>query len=300
MVSQSSIQFIDAALFCTSPLALSYADPDQKWIIRDHLLSLLDDFPSLGPSAGTFVHNDGTEVTLLYAAGDLRIPDSNPAVHVTIWVHENYPHMAPVVLVSSNSLNSTRRSHPFVGSSGGTVTPYLLCWGHPRCNLSDLARNLVKIFYHDHPFRDSINCGLAQPYFASKMEAIDRLACSIHYDVAAVRAKTAEDTEGLSILQVQMAERADVIASVITGLEHEEKNLKRRVAELTEGADMLMNWLKVHGDKNLAVAVEDAFESMDEKSRGVLDHLAADRAAEDVMYALEKGRNKGRCHLRCT
>ncbi|KAK6141618.1 hypothetical protein DH2020_024653 [Rehmannia glutinosa] len=80
IASPNPIKFIEDALFCTGPLALSYADPDKKWIIRQHLISLFQDFPFLKPSVDIFTHDDGTEVKLLNANGDLPVPRPGPAV----------------------------------------------------------------------------------------------------------------------------------------------------------------------------------------------------------------------------
>ncbi|KAL0459467.1 UNVERIFIED_CONTAM: hypothetical protein Slati_0573900 [Sesamum latifolium] len=98
--SPNPTHFVEDALFCAGPLALSYSDPDQKWIIREHLSSLFQDFPSLRPATGFFTHNDGTEVKLLNAAGDLPVSRPSPPVPVTIWVPELYPQTPPVVYVN--------------------------------------------------------------------------------------------------------------------------------------------------------------------------------------------------------
>ncbi|KAK4355486.1 hypothetical protein RND71_024457 [Anisodus tanguticus] len=69
--SPTSIQFIDAALSCTSPIiAPSYTDPNQISIIRRILISLLQNYP---PSIDAFAHNDGTGVNLLNANRELQV-----------------------------------------------------------------------------------------------------------------------------------------------------------------------------------------------------------------------------------
>ncbi|XP_057460552.1 protein ELC-like [Actinidia eriantha] len=293
MASQSSVQFIDAALFCSSPFALSYTNPDQKWLIRGHLLSLLQYFPSLNPLMDTFVHNDGTTVNILKATGDLHVSRSTPKVHLTIWLHQNYPHIAPIVFVSHTSTCPIHRDHPFVDpDSGATTSPYLLSWLYPRSNLLDLVQNLVNLFSHNHPF--AYNSAFSSLSHPSKREALDRLSCMLHYDMVALRAETEEEIEGLSALQVEMVKRVDIATSMILGLEHEKLNLKRRAMDLTDEADVLMNWLRVHNTKSGGEEIEeDAFEAVDKESSVMLDCLAADMGLEDLIYALDKAVERG-------
>ncbi|PKI32841.1 hypothetical protein CRG98_046767 [Punica granatum] len=160
-VVASPIKFIEAALSngAGSPFGLSYSDPNQRWLIRKDLLSLLQEFPSFAPSIDTFFHNDGTSTKLLVARACLRV-------------------------------SSIHSDHPFVDpSSGLTSRPYLSTWSHPRCSLSNLARNLVKLFLKDHPFWSSppSSEGPANPALASKTKALDRLSGMIHYDLAVLR-----------------------------------------------------------------------------------------------------------------
>uniref|UniRef100_A0A2N9G6G3 UEV domain-containing protein n=1 Tax=Fagus sylvatica TaxID=28930 RepID=A0A2N9G6G3_FAGSY len=291
----NSIQFIDSALSCTgTPFALSYSDPDQKWLIRKHLFSLLQDYPTLNPAIDTFNHNDGTTVNLLNAEGYLFVSHSLPLIALTIWIHENYPHMAPLVFVSPNPMSKIHPNHPFVDSSGATTTPYLQTWLHPGCNLRDLVHNLVKLFAIDHPLcLASPSSSFTHPSLVTKREALDRLTGAIHYDIVALQAKTEEEIEELSNLQGKMVERVDIATSIILGLDHERLAIIGKVKELTEEADVIMNWLRVN-DPKTAVAIaggeddDDAFEAVDEESNLVLDSLAADVAIEDLIYALDK------------
>ncbi|GFZ04782.1 hypothetical protein Acr_17g0003540 [Actinidia rufa] len=275
MASQPSVQFIDAALFCTSPFALSYTDPYQKWLIREHLLSLLQYFSSLNPSMDTFFHNDGTTVNILKATGDLQVSRSTPKVHLTIWLHQNYPHIAQlchhIPLPPKLALSAIQPFRP-----------------RPKPSQSLLS--------HNHPF--AYNSAFSSLSHPSKREALDRLSCMLHYDVAAIRAETEEEIEGLFALQFEMVKRVDIATiatSMMIGLEHEEKTLKRRAMDLTDEADVLMNWLGVHNTKSRGEEMEDddAFEVVDKESSVMLDSLAADMSLEDLIYALDKAVERG-------
>ncbi|PHT52900.1 hypothetical protein CQW23_07362 [Capsicum baccatum] len=293
----SSIQFIDAALSCTSPhFAPSYTDPSQKRIIRRHLVSLVQDYPHFKPYIDAFAHDDGTSVNLLNANGELQVSSSTPAVPLTIWLHESYPFVAPIVLVSTNTTYPIYDNHPFVDSSSGAVSSYYLVnWKYPGCNLSDLVHNLVKIFSLNHPFFNSApSDNFFHPSLASRREAVDRLSCTLHYDMTELLSKTHEEVEELSSLREQLVRRAIVAEFTVNVTENERTELKERVKVLTDEADKLSHWLKVNDRKSFsAEKVEDAFEATDENSKALLDCLEADRATEDLMYSLDKAVEQG-------
>ncbi|KAL2510749.1 Ubiquitin-conjugating enzyme/RWD-like protein [Abeliophyllum distichum] len=294
MATSSTIKFIEDALFCTNQFGLSYSDPDQKWIIRDHLISLLQDFSFLKPSVDIFTHNNGTEVKLLNANGEIRVSENKPLIPLTIWLHEFYPQVPPIVYVSPSSVHLISQNHPFVDSSGVISSSYLENWKFPRCSLSDLVRNLIKLFSHNHPLHyssSSSSSSSSHPSLVSKMEAMDRLVCNLYYDMLAFRSKTDQEIEYFSALQAEMINRVDVADSTIIGLEHERENLIKGIKELGDESDKLLNWLKVY-DKNWD-NILDAFEVSDKKSEILLDCKAADYAIEDLIYALDKAVENG-------
>ncbi|KAL1539707.1 protein ELC isoform X1 [Salvia divinorum] len=290
--SPNSIRFIEDALFCSDPLALSYSDPDQKWIIRQHLISLLHDFPSLSPSVALFTHNDGTVVKLLLASGELPI---SPPVPLAIWVHELYPHAPPIVYINTAaSPYPIHHHHPFADPTSGAITAaYVANWHSTKSSLSGLAHNLTKLFSHNHPLCWAASKAVgserwAHPSLASKMEAADRLACSLYYDAAAVVAGVRRETEELAAVQAALKERSEGLAIAVGQLEGERRGLKSRSDEMCEEVDILQNWLRVNGAANPgSAAVDDAFEGADGWSETAMDVLAADQAVEDLMYKLE-------------
>ncbi|PIN12842.1 Vacuolar sorting protein/ubiquitin receptor VPS23 [Handroanthus impetiginosus] len=289
----STIKFIDDALFCATPFALSYTDPDQKWIIRQHLNSLFRDFASLEPSIGIFTHNDGSEVKLLNANGELTVSRQAPPVPLTIWVHEFYPQMAPIVYVNlENCMYPVYENHPFVDYSGAIISSYLSNWNLTKCNLSDLVHNLIKLFSHNHPFYYTGSSNFTHQSIVSKMEAMDRLVCMIYYDMAANSAKTQEEIQNLWGIQGELEKRKEDIRVLIGGLGEERRRLKRRTEELSEECDELLNWLRVY-ERGSVFAIDDAFEALDEESESVLERLAADLGLEDLIYALDKAVEEG-------
>ncbi|KAJ6708968.1 TUMOR SUSCEPTIBILITY GENE 101 PROTEIN-RELATED [Salix koriyanagi] len=212
----------------------------------------------------------GTTVNLLQATGHLHVANHTPSIPLTIWIHENYPLMPPMVYVLSYSTSSIHQDHPFVHSSGATSSPYLQTWEFPRCNLTELVHNL--------------------------MEALDRLSGMLHYDTIVLLAQTGDEMEDLYNLQPEMVKRNDIIASMIVELEHERMNLTHKVKNLMNQADVLVNWLRVNDAKSHGKKLEDddiAFVAGDEDSRLLIESLATDRAIEDSMYALDKAVEQG-------
>ncbi|OIT34537.1 protein elc [Nicotiana attenuata] len=296
----SSIQFIDAALSCTSPpFAPPYTDPNQICIIRRHLISLLQNYPSLRPSIDTFTHDDGTTANLLNANGEMQVSSSTPAIPLTIWLHESYPFMAPIVLVSLNTSYPIYDNHPYVDSSGSVSSFYLVNWKYPGCNLSDLVHNLIKIFSHNHPFYYSAPSVYSfHPSLASKREAVDRLSCTLHYDMTELLSKTHVEVEELSTLREQMVRRAIIAEISVDEHETEISELKERVKILTDEADKVSSWLRVNDQSSFSEhPIEDAFEASDENSKVLLECLAADRATEDLIYSLDKVVEQGVVNL---
>ncbi|KAJ8899482.1 hypothetical protein K2173_018456 [Erythroxylum novogranatense] len=298
MAPTFATHFIDTALSRTGFSALSYPDPKQKWLIRKHLLSLIQDHPNFTPSTDTFFHNDGTIVNLLYVNGDLHISNHTPLITLTIWLHENYPYKAPLVYASSNSMSPIHECHPFVDASSGVVTsPYLQTWLFPKRNLSELVHNLVKIFSHDHPFAYLPSANFTHPSLASRMEALDRLSGMLHYDMMVLQAKHEEEMEQLSKLNEEMVKRDDIITAMIIGLDHENMNLKERVMALTNEADVLVNWLRVNNSKpelsRCRDERENVFQGADDESKMEIDCLATERGIEDVIDALYEALEQG-------
>lgn len=289
MVSSSSIRFIEAALEATGDRALSYVHHGLKWLIRDDLLSLFDDFRTLSPGSDTLTHNDGTTVHLLYAHGVLPVSSSLPPVLLTIWLHQAYPFVAPIVYVfPATGEQMVVHDHPFIAPSGSAVLPYLQTWQYPKSNLSDLARNLVKVFRICHPYGFiPTSPGRTDASLASKREAIDRLVAALHYDVKRFQAQIEEDMKQLCSRQATLRERTDMIDRALGDLELERLRSKEVAKQMVDNADVLSNWLQSHGTESCLYMEEvEGFEAADETDRCLLDNEAAAQAIDDSVEVL--------------
>lgn len=306
MASSSSLsprKFIEKALLASGPFALSYTDPDQKWVIRKHLTSFLQDFPNFDLSTDTFNHNNGTAVQLFRLDGSLRTPQQSTAIQLTIWVQENYPLTPPLVFViPPDSTVPVRTNHPFVNSSGLTNSNYIETWEYPPCNLLDFVRNLRRVLANDHPFvqTDSVPSP-TKTRSVSRPEALDRLVTSLHYDVLAIMTSSEEEIESLWRLQKEMKQRSDSVRTIISGLETERETLKENVLKLKDDTDALAIWVERNYPKLMKatsrdVGDEEMFE-MEEEKKLLVESLATDKATEDVLCTLEEGSRRGEMEI---
>ncbi|XP_052202120.1 protein ELC-like [Diospyros lotus] len=145
-------QFLSSVLSQRGPSALPYTE-DVKWLIRQHLMSLTDAYPSLQPKTATYTHNDGRTVNLLQADGTIPMLFQGVTynIPIVIWLMESYPRHPPLVYVNPTRDMIIKRPHSFVNPSGLVSTPYLQNWVYPSSNLMDLARDLSHFFGRDPP-----------------------------------------------------------------------------------------------------------------------------------------------------
>lgn len=146
------IQFLSSVLSQRGPSALPYTE-DTKWLIRQHLLTLISTHPSLEPKTATFTHNDGRSVNLLQADGTIPMPFQGVTynIPVIIWLMESYPRHPPCVYVNPTRDMIIKRPHPHVTPSGLVSIPYLQNWIYPSSNLVDLVRELGACFSREPP-----------------------------------------------------------------------------------------------------------------------------------------------------
>ncbi|OAY36280.1 protein ELC-like [Manihot esculenta] len=149
---QATQQFLSSVLSQRGPSSLPYTE-DTKWLIRQHLLSLIGTYPSLEPKTATFTHNDGRSVNLLQADGTIPMPFQGVTynIPIIIWLMESYPRHPPYVYVNPTRDMIIKRPHPHVNPSGLVSIPYLHNWIYPSSNLVDLVRELSTIFGRDPP-----------------------------------------------------------------------------------------------------------------------------------------------------
>ncbi|GLT76417.1 hypothetical protein SLA2020_480770 [Shorea laevis] len=145
-------QFLSSVLSQRGPSALPYAE-DTKWLIRQHLVFVISQSPSLQPKTANFTHNDGRSVNLLQVDGTIPMLFQGVTynIPIIIWLMESYPRHAPYVYVNPTRDMIIKRPHSHVTPSGLVSIPYLQNWIYPSSNLVDLVHSLSATFARDPP-----------------------------------------------------------------------------------------------------------------------------------------------------
>lgn len=298
--SSSALRFIDRALCTPGSYSLSYLDQEHRWVIRKHLHSLINEFPTFSAVSDHVTIEGGTKARLLCVFGDLRLSGSGGAVEIKITLYQSYPFVPPLVSLSSSSSSSPSEidwSNPLVDASTKTVsTPYLKTWKYWDSNLLDLVRNLRKIFKLRPPFVLPMASPSTPPlsrwaFWVSKREAIDRLYVSLSQDLAIFRDMTGKEIESLQVIREQLKVRSWVIKTTEEELGREKKRLFEEAEELEGRVDEVSAWVEDNHLVSLAMAEvqpEDCFFPIDQKSTVLLDNEAENLAIDDVVDALDK------------
>ncbi|KAL1542166.1 protein ELC-like [Salvia divinorum] len=312
MAQQYTQQFLNAALSQRGAAALPYSE-EMKWHIRQHLMQLVEAYPSLHPKTAVFTHNDGRAVTLLQADGTVPISFHGAAynIPVLIWLAEPYPIRAPLVFVNPTRDMIIKRPHPFVSPNGVVSIPYIHSWLFPSSNLLELARNLAQFFASEPPLYSqrnlNPNLNSPPPYGSGRMEdpaevfkkdAINKLIGDLSGDVREMRKGSEGQMEGMLVAQGVLRRRKEELRKGVKEMLDEKEALEQQLQVVLMNTDVLEGWLrdnegKSEGDNIESVDLDEAFEPRDALSKQRLDCAASDMAMEDAVYALDKAVQEG-------
>ncbi|KAJ4964940.1 hypothetical protein NE237_016789 [Protea cynaroides] len=317
--TQNFQEFLSNVLSKCGPSSLPYTE-DVKWVIRQHLLALIDIYPSLQLKTSAFTHNDGRTVNLLHAQGTVPMSYQNVIYYipVIIWLMESYPRHRPCVYVTPTPDMTIKRPHPHVNPSGLVSHAYLHNWIYPSSNLVDLVCNLSHIFSKDPPLytRDqtqkpnlrSSSLPSTVPSYSSspqhsedleevyRKKAIDKLMEKLQVDAEGLKNATTGDVEELFDLQEVLRHRDELLSKEMRKLEEEKESLEQELQMVLMNTDLLESWLRENEKrvrKTRTVEVEEIFEPCDRISRQMLECSAADLAIEDAIYSLDKAVQEG-------
>lgn len=134
-------------------LQLFTTDVNVKPIIREHLVSLFDSYPTLYPKSLSFTRTNGLCGNYLSLIGTIPMVHLGVTYHapIVIKVMETYPHYAPLVFVNPDRRMVINKKNPFVCPSGLVLTDYLAHWVSTSSNLLDLCRDLSTCFGNNPP-----------------------------------------------------------------------------------------------------------------------------------------------------
>ncbi|KAJ4912016.1 Protein ELC-like [Raphanus sativus] len=276
-------QFLTSVLSQRGPTALPYADTT-KWLIRQHLLTLISSYSSLEPKTATFTHNDGRSAILLQADGTVPMPYQGVSynIPVVVWLLESYPRDPPRVYVNPTRDMIIKRPHSNVSPSGLVSLPYLHAWVYPSSNLLDLAAQLSSAFSRDPPLYSQrrpppqsspsigsgysrpspsppIGSGYARPPPPSyhqqqqqtddaaevyKRNAINKLVEMVHVDLVTMRSAREAEAEGLLSLQATLERREGELARGLREMVSEKETLEQELQVVSMNTDVLDSWVR--------------------------------------------------------
>nr|XP_043622171.1 protein ELC-like [Erigeron canadensis] len=310
--SPPTVQFLNSVLSQSSPLALPYAE-DNKWLIRQHLVTLTESSPSLDLKIATFTHNDGRSVNLLQLDGTVPMVFKNVTynIPVIIWLMESYPRDAPLVFVNPTRDMVIERQHSFVNPCGLVSIDYLLNWVYLSSNLVDLVHRLSHFFAIDPPLysqcrpsvsltpslnpelssslAESVRPRTEDPGEVYRWNVIDKLVVDVFRDVEELRKKSEVEMEGMFKAQSVLRQRGEEITKGLREMHHEKEALEQQLQMVLMNIDVFEECVKVNKEELLNVVdVDEAFEPVDVLSKQMLECTAADLAIEDVVYAIDK------------
>ncbi|KAL1166614.1 hypothetical protein V6Z11_A06G207800 [Gossypium hirsutum] len=308
-------QFLSSVLSQRGPSALPYSE-DTKWLIRQQLLSLISNYPSLEPKTATFTHNDGRSVNLLQAEGTIPMPFQGVTynIPIIIWLMESYPRYAPAVYVNPTRDMIIKRPHPHVSPSGPSPNPSInssmtSTYGqHPPPPGPRVAATAAAAGYPPSPYgrvqhpqhsqaRPTSTDDAAEVY---KRNAMNKLVEMVHGDIIGMRKAREVEMEGMFSAQAVLRRREEEINKGLKEMQDEKEGLEQQLQVVLMNTDVLDSWIRDNegkiknlGKKNNNVAVDEAIHCVDVLSKQVLDSTAADLAIEDVVYSLDKAVQDG-------
>ncbi|KAK9813095.1 hypothetical protein WJX72_008931 [[Myrmecia] bisecta] len=126
---------------------------DVKWTVRQHLLDLHQEFPTLMIKVQTYTHTNGRSVPLLMVEGTLPMYYQGVKYNIPVsaWLPEAYPRAPPIFYVVPTPDMIIKPRHSFVDASGIVASPYIQNWVFPRANLVDMCTDTSIQFGQDPP-----------------------------------------------------------------------------------------------------------------------------------------------------
>ncbi|GAB4822413.1 hypothetical protein N2152v2_009459 [Parachlorella kessleri] len=128
-------------------------DAQFQSVIRQHLLDLVGDIPSLTVKQQLYTHYDGRSARLLVAEGTIPMYYQGVKynIPVALWLPERYPLAAPLAYVVPTADMVIKPRHSYVDPSGLVGSPYLRNWAYPASNLREMAQDTSILFSGDPP-----------------------------------------------------------------------------------------------------------------------------------------------------
>eukprot|EP00891_Asterochloris_glomerata_P007192 jgi/Astpho2/7192/e_gw1.00113.157.1_t len=294
---------------------MPYSD-DRKWTVRQHLLDVVQEFPTLVLKAQTYTYPDGRSATLLMVEGTLPMYYQGVKynIPVAIWLTEQYPQQAPLTYVVPTPDMIIKPRHSFVDASGVVNTPYLQHWSPQLCNLVDMGHDTSIQFGQDPPLFRLPAAGArpvptppaampvpVPPHLSFLLQAAFRKAAiaaltrRLQSSIAAANADAAAEMDSLFETQGKLTRREEEIQKGVAALQKERQALEACVLSMSGKTVALERWLEENEAKlpQGEINPDEAIVAADSLSQQALEAQAEDLAIEDTLYALERALTNG-------
>lgn len=109
--------------------AVAELPAQQPQVTAQHLNSCVSQFRELNPKVSKYVYDNGQEFKMICLSGTIPMPYKGNTynIPVNIWIHNDYPNQAPIVLVTPTREMQIKPSK-IVDSNGRVYLPYLHEW----------------------------------------------------------------------------------------------------------------------------------------------------------------------------
>jgi UEV domain/Vps23 core domain len=257
----------------------------------------------------TFVSNTGEEKMLLIVIGTVPIDvlGRRYAIPIKIWLPEKFPDVAPLAFVRALKSLKIKNAHPHVASNGHVYLPYLNRWQAAQSNLVELVNVMSHIFSQLPPLYDdggssspssspfsSLPSSSSSSSSSLELQVRDRLKRSLEL----AGQQFGDDMERHVKLQSELESRSLALSNFVN------VEAPMAMAEYDAALASLDDAIAA-ADRRLRSTAE--FDDCDvgeqvcpSTSPGVqlLDAVAADAAAADLIYQLSRALIDGAITLR--
>jgi ESCRT-I complex subunit TSG101 len=122
-----------------------------------------------------------------------------------------------------------------------------------------------------------------------RRNAIGKLVNMVHEDMAAMRRAREAEMDGLCSVQAELKRREEELLRGLHEMNEEKETLEKQLQMVLMNTDVIEGWVRDNEMKRRReFDIDDVFVPADDLSRQMVECTAADLAAEDTIYALDK------------
>lgn len=127
-----------------------------------------------------------------------------------------------------------------------------------------------------------------------RRNAIGKLVGMVHEDISALRCAREAEMDGLCSVQAELKRREEELSRGLQGMTEEKETLEQQLQMVLMNTDVIEGWVRENEMKRRReIDIDDVFVPADDLSKQMVECTAADLAAEDTVYALDKAVQDG-------